>query len=112
MSNVVETNELNVLQEVATIEKIKKEIKVAQQKARLNLNKEMIVYWNVGKVLDEYGKWGNKFIEKLSFELKKDFPTLKGFSTRNLKNMLKFYREYSDFEFVQSVAAQITWTHK
>lgn len=25
--------------------------------------------------------------------------------------MKKFAEEYSDFEFVQSVAAQITWTH-
>lgn len=39
------------------------------------------------------------------------FPEIKGFSVRNLKYMKKFAKEYSDFEFVQGVLAQITWYH-
>jgi len=97
---------------ITTIEQIKNQIRVAQQKAVLNANKEMVLlYWNVGKVIDEHSEWGNKFIDKLSHELKDEFPNSKGFSTRNLKLMLKLYREYNDIEFVQSVVAQIPWTH-
>ena len=45
-------------------------------------------------------------------DVKLEFPNVNGFSIRNLKNMKKFAEEYPDFEFVQSVTAQITWTHK
>jgi len=34
-----------------------------------------------------------------------------GFSVRNLKYMRKFAQEYPDYEFVQTVSAQITWSH-
>ncbi|MCI6155391.1 MAG: DUF1016 N-terminal domain-containing protein [Erysipelotrichaceae bacterium] len=37
-----------------------------------------------------------------------EFPSTKGFSVRNLKNMARFYREYPEIEIVQSVTAQIT----
>ena len=50
-------------------------------------------------------------LKNLSIDLKLEFPDIKGFSIRNLKNMKKFAEEYQDFEFVQSVTAQITWTH-
>lgn len=38
-----------------------------------------------------------------------EFPALKGFSVQNLKYMRKFAELYPDFEFVQTVSAQITW---
>ena len=43
--------------------------------------------------------------------IKLDFPKITGFSVRNLKYMRKFAQEYPDFEFVQTVSAQITWSH-
>ena len=54
---------------------------------------------------------GSKFLNKLSNEISSEFPTAKGFSVRNLKNMVRFYREYPEIKIVQSVTAQITWTH-
>jgi predicted nuclease of restriction endonuclease-like (RecB) superfamily len=36
---------------------------------------------------------------------------MSGFSTRNLKLMVQFYKEYSNDEFVQPIVAQIPWTH-
>ena len=54
---------------------------------------------------------GNKFLDKLAFELKSAYPNQKGFSIRNLKYMKAFYNEYKgDDEFVQLVA-QLPWTH-
>lgn len=74
----------------------------------MNANKEMIfLYWNIGKIIDTHSKWGKKFIDNLSKDIRNEFPSSKGFSSRNLKNMVRFYREYTDFEFVQTVAAQI-----
>lgn len=69
------------------------------------------MYWNIGKIILTNSKWGNKFIDNLSIDLKLEFPNINGFSIRNFKNMKKFAEEYPDFEFVQSITAQITWTH-
>ena len=97
---------------VTVIEDIKEKIRSAQHRAILNANKEMLVlYWNVGKVINEHSEWGNKFLKNLSSEISNEFPNVKGFSMRNLQNMVKFYREYSDVEIVQTLAAQIPWSH-
>ena len=97
---------------VIIVENIKEQIRKAQHKAILNANKEMLIlYWNIGKVINENSMWGNKFLINLSAEISNEFPSVKGFSVRNLKNMARFYREYPDIEIVQSVTAQITWTH-
>lgn len=91
---------------------IKLEILKSQYNAMQLVNRELIfMYWHIGKIILENSEWGNKFIDTLSIDLKLEFPDIKGFSIRNLKNMKKFAEEYSDFEFVQSVTAQITWTH-
>lgn len=75
------------------------------------VNRELVfMYWNIGKIILENAKCGNKFIDNLSVDLKLEFPSIKGFSIRNLKNMKKFAEEYPDFEFVQKVSAQITWS--
>ena len=34
---------------------------------------------------------------------------MSGFSTRNLKLMVQFYKEYSNDEFVQPIVANIPW---
>ena len=97
---------------VMVVESIKEQIRSAQHKAILNANKEMLIlYWNIGKVINENSTWGSKFLRNLSKEITSEFPSTKGFSVRNLKNMARFYREYPEIEIVQSVTAQITWTH-
>ncbi|WP_250296949.1 DUF1016 N-terminal domain-containing protein [Wolbachia endosymbiont of Oedothorax gibbosus] len=55
--------------------------------------------------------WGSKVIEQLSRDLRAEFPEMKGFSTRNLKYMRQFAREYQDIEFVQQLVAQLPWGH-
>ena len=97
---------------VTLVESIKEQIRSAQHRAILNANKEMLIlYWNIGKLVNEHSEWGNKFLKNLSTEISNEFPTAKGFSVRNLQNMVKFYREYSEIEIVQTVAAQIPWSH-
>lgn len=97
---------------VIVVENIKNQIRSAQHKAILNANKEMLIlYWNVGKVIDENSEWGNKFLRNLSKDIINEFPSAKGFSVSNLKNMVKFYREYSDVEIGQTPSVQIPWSH-
>ena len=97
---------------VSVVESIKEQIRSAKHKAILNANKEMLIlYWNIGRIINENSTWGSKFLRNLSDEIKNEFPSAKGFSVSNLKNMARFYREYSNDEIGQSVTSQITWTH-
>lgn len=105
-------NEMDISKYKQIFENIKIEVAKSQYKAMQAINKELIyMYWNIGKIILKNSKWGNKFIDNLSIDLKLEFPNINGFSIRNLKNMKKFAEEYPDFEFVQSITAQITWTH-
>ena len=98
---------------VSVVENIKDQIRSAYHKIILNANKELIIlYWNIGKVICENSTWGSKFLRNLSSDIIREFPSSKGFSVSNLKNMAKFYREYSEVEIGQSVPAQIPWSHK
>ena len=97
---------------LATIEQIKQEIRTAQYRAAMRVNTELIVlYYNIGLVINHHKSWGNKFIENLARDIKIDFPDMTGYSVRNLKYMAKFAETYPDAQFVQQVAAQIPWGH-
>lgn len=94
------------------VQTIKQEIQQAQYKATLSVNKELIMlYYNIGKIINEHKSWGNKFIENLAADIKLSFPNAKGYSVRNLKYMSKFASTYPDEQFVQTVSAQIPWSH-
>ena len=96
---------------VSVVESIKEQIRSAKHKAILNANKEMLIlYWNIGRIINEHSTWGSKFLRNLSDEIKNEFPSAKGFSVRNLQNMVKFFRQYPEIEIVQTVAAQIPWS--
>ena len=96
---------------VSVVESIKEQIRSAKHKAILNANKEMLIlYWNIGRIINENSTWGSKFLKNLSEEIKNEFPSAKGFSVRNLQNMVKFFRKYPEIEIVQTVTAQIPWS--
>ena len=77
---------------------IKSRIRVAQNRAALSANAEMILlYWDIGRMIaarQEREGWGAGVIPKLAVDLKNELPEEKGFSERNLKRMLRFFREY------------------
>jgi len=94
------------------LENIKLQIHTAQYKAVLGANREQIIlYWNIGKVIIENSKWGNKFIDNLARDIKLEFPNATGYSTRNLKYMRKFAEIFEDSEIVPTLMAQLTWSH-
>lgn len=94
------------------IEQIKSEIKAAQYKAAVSVNQELILlYHSIGELINTHKVWGSKFIDSLAKDIKIAFPSVKGYSVRNLKYMTKFAATYPDRQFVQTVSAQIPWSH-
>ena len=94
---------------------IKQQIQQAQLRAMVTVNQQLLqLYWRMGNMIIERQKkanWGDKVLEQLSKDLKQDFPTMQGFSIRNLKYMRVFARENPNFEIGQQAVAQITWSH-
>ena len=94
------------------LENIKMQIKTAQYKAALGMNREQILlFWNIGKIIIENSKWGNKFIDNLARDIKLEFPNSTGYSIRNLRYMKKFAVLFTDDIIVQAPLAQLTWYH-
>lgn len=79
----------------------------------LSVNAELVrLYWDMGRIIDERQKregWGAAVIPRLARELRNELPELKGFSERNIKSMVAFYREYRDpAAIVQQPVAQLS----
>lgn len=77
---------------------IKQRIDEAQTRALLAVNAELLhLYWDIGQLIDQRQRkegWGAGIIPRLAVDLHNDLPEIKGFSERNLKRMLAFYRAY------------------
>jgi predicted nuclease of restriction endonuclease-like (RecB) superfamily len=80
------------------------------------MNRELVVlYCSLGRHILSRQKnegWSEKIIDRLSGDLAKAFPEMRGFRVRNLKYMRVFAEAYSDQEFVQQVVAQLPWGHR
>jgi predicted nuclease of restriction endonuclease-like (RecB) superfamily len=87
---------------------LKSKIKSSQIKAALAVNTVLIeFYWDLGESISEKEfVWGNKLIETLSHDLKKEFPDVLGFSVSNLKYCKRFYQFYK-LEISQQAVDQI-----
>lgn len=73
-----------------------------------------LLYWDIGQRILEKQKiqgWGAKIIDRLSFDLREQFPEMKGFSPRNLKYMRAFALAWPNREIVQTASAQLSWYH-
>jgi predicted nuclease of restriction endonuclease-like (RecB) superfamily len=83
------------------LEDIKTRIHKSQVKAALSANAEMIaLYWDIGKLINQLQNeqgWGATVTARLANDIKNELPEIKGFSERNLKFMVQFYKEL-DFE--------------
>ena len=73
------------------LDQLKAEIQTARLRASRAANAELLsLYWRIGRLIlaqQQVQGWGAKVIDQLSAELRREFPTMKGLSMRNLKYM-------------------------
>ena len=73
------------------------------------------LYWHVGRRIrqdilkERRAEYGEQIVSALSAQLSAEFG--RGFSRRNLFNMVHFAEVFSDPRIVQPLAAQLSWTH-
>jgi predicted nuclease of restriction endonuclease-like (RecB) superfamily len=116
LTSIITTNEYKDF-----IIDIKSKITHTQIKIASTVNSALIMfYWELGEMISvkqKETKWGSKFIEQMANDLKKEFPSLKGFSRTNLFYIRKFYEFYSseivhhDGGLFDSIILQIPWRH-
>ena len=71
------------------------------------VNSAMIMtYYEIGTIINQRKRWGNKYIERLSNDLKEYG---KGYSISNLKYMLQFANEFTINEISHQVGGHIPW---
>lgn len=97
------------------LEDLKSRIRSAQVRAAVAVNSELVtLYWHLGKrILDAHHLqgYGTKIVPRLSSDLTKAFPDMKGFSERNLNYMLAFVRAWPDEAVLQQLVAKLPWGH-
>lgn len=108
MSNL--NNLLPLSQEVAAL------IRSAKQRAAAAINNEItLLYWQVGNRIrqevlgGERADYGKQVIATLASELTAQYG--KGWSKRNLAQMVKFAEVFTDAHIVQTLSAQLSWSH-
>ena len=89
------------------LNKIKETIRINQNKAMVIVNSTMIMtYYEIGSIINERKSWGNKYIERLSNDLKEYG---KGYSIQNLYRMSQIANEFTKEELFSQVGREIPW---
>jgi len=91
---------------------LKTKIRQSQIKAAVRVNEELLrLYWDMGQdivVRQMETVWGSGFFEKLSRDLRSEFPHMKGFSMVNLTYCKRFFQFYTqDVSIHQKLAEKI-----
>jgi hypothetical protein len=73
------------------------------------------LYWHIGQRIrqnilkEKRAGYGEQIVSALAAQLETEFG--RGFSRRNLFNMVRFAEVFPDSRIVQPLAAQLSWTH-
>jgi len=73
-----------------------------------------LLYWRVGERIrkeilkEKRAQYGEEILQALAAKLVAEFG--RGFSPRNLASMVRFAEVFPDFQIVQALAAQLSWT--
>ena len=74
-----------------------------------------LLYWQVGNRIrretlkEKRAEYGAEIVQTLSAQLEVEFG--RGFGRRNLFQMIRFAEVFPDLQIVQSLIAQLGWTH-
>ena len=105
---MTEKSPVDVRQAVNTI---KNAILQSQYRAATVVNREQLsLYFGIGRYVSEHsrkGVWGTGAIERISEQLQKELPGLRGFGVSSIKNMRQFYEEWTSFLNRQPAAGEL-----
>jgi hypothetical protein len=90
---------------------LKQRIDTARISAVRALSRELVLlYWDIGQAIADkqaVAGWGDAVVDKLSRDLIRAFPRVRGFSAQNLWRMRQFYLAHSSPEFLSQTVREM-----
>lgn len=100
----------------ALVADLRQLIDAARQRAAVAVNAELtLLYWQIGRRIHREvlaGKragYGEEIVSALGRQLTHEYG--RGFSTKNLRHMIRFAEVFPDEEKVSALRRQLSWTH-
>ncbi|MCH5245828.1 MAG: DUF1016 family protein [Muribaculaceae bacterium] len=93
------------------LHELKENYRKAQIKAAVRINSDLLeYYWYMGRQISSLqakSKWGSAFFDTLSLDLKAEFPNQSGFSSANIRYIVRWYNFYNqDVTILQQVVEE------
>ena len=105
-----------IVNESTLFDNIKNLINQTKESVTIQINTSLtLLYWNIGKSINNNilqnrrADYGKEIIYSLSGQLTKEYG--RGYTKRNLENMIKFNKQFNDIQIVHSLSAKLSWTH-
>lgn len=100
----------------STLEELKRQVHAARFQTQRKANTELLMlWWRIGRtILDRQQQeaWGTGVLQRLATDLRNEFPSMKGFSRRNLLYMRAFGQAWPNLnKNVQRPIALLPWGH-
>jgi predicted nuclease of restriction endonuclease-like (RecB) superfamily len=96
---------------MAFFTEVKGRIQTARLQAGRAVNRELVMlYWDIGRGIVEKQQvagWGEKVVERLSSDLRAEFPDMRGFSNPNVWRMVQLYSDYSAPGFLSQAVREL-----
>jgi predicted nuclease of restriction endonuclease-like (RecB) superfamily len=101
---------------LTVLEAIKDDVRASRHRAVRVVNTELLaLYWRIGRTsLDRQASegWGAKVIERLSADLRREFPDMTGLSASNVKYMRRMAAAWPKGPLIgQQAVDQLAWGH-
>ncbi len=94
------------------VEELKARVAAARLSAARRVNHELIfLYWDIGRGIVEKQQalgWGESVVEMVAADLQRAFPSMSGFSPRNVWYMRRLYEAYSASDFLAQAVPEIS----
>ena len=109
----LEKNKLNTSNLVIELSSLIEESK--QQVAKVANSTLTLLFWHVGKRIqeevlkNERAEYGKQIVTTVSLQLAEKYG--RNFEEKNVRRMMQFSHEFSDFEIVVPLARQLSWSH-
>jgi hypothetical protein len=110
MKEIEKYSPIDLVQELALlIEESKSHV------ARVANSSLTLLFWQIGKRINdeilrnERAAYGKQIVSTIALNLEIKYG--RNFAVKNLRRMMQFALEFSDFEIVVPLARQLTWSH-
>ncbi len=109
-------NIINTSSEQALFNDIVQLIEKSRQQVAIQVNSGVtLLFWQVGNRINHYNlnnkraEYGKQIVVTLSHQLVERYG--RNFEEKNLRRMLQFAEQFTDFEIVVPLARQLSWSH-